>query len=148
MKEFILGILLMSLFSFLAILAFDNELGKLGLALSGPISWVVVLLLFCLSKVKDYLKFHNVRSLLICPDGEIRYIKDRKADTMCNCIDKKYSFPDFYDNPEWDANDWAKDFRPFHDYGNVRYAPKKVWSKYEKISEQEYNYAKEHQIEE
>lgn len=144
MKEFILGILLMSLFSFLAILAFDNELGKLGLALSGPISWVVVLLLFCLSKVKDYLKFHNVRSLLICPDGEIRYINDRKADTMCNCIDKKYSFPDFYDHPEWDAKDWNNCFI-FIKCGNVRYAPKKVWKQYEPINKQDYEYAKEHQ---
>ena len=148
MTTFILGSLLMSLFSFFAILAFDNESDKLGVILSGPIAWIVVLLFFFLTKLKKYFKFHNVRSLLICPDGVIRYINDRKADIMLSCIDREYTFPDFYDNPEWDANDWAKDFRPFHDYGNVRYAPKKVWSKYEKISEQEYNYAKEHQIKE
>ena len=46
MTTFILGFLLMSLFSFLAVLAFDNESDKLGVVLSGPITWIVILLFF------------------------------------------------------------------------------------------------------
>lgn len=145
MTTFILGFLLMSLFSFFAVLAFDNESDKLGMILSGPITWALVSCFFFLTKTRDYFKFCNVRSLLVCPDGQIRYINDKKADTMVGCIDKEYRFPDFRQHPEWDVNDWAKHFRSFRDHGNVRYAPKKVWSQYEKISRQEYEYAKNHQ---
>ena len=144
MITFILGILLMSLFSFFAVLSFDNESDKLGMILSGPITWALVSCFFFLTKTRDYFKFCNVRSLLVCPDGKIRYINDKKADTMRECIDKEYTYPDFYNYPEWNVNDWAKHFRPYHDCGNVRYAPKKVWTQYEQISNQEYKYAKEH----
>lgn len=146
MKMFILGFLLMSVFSFIGLLLFDNNKEDIGIIFSGPVSWIVVLVCWIDSKLRRYLKFRNVRSLLVCPDGWIKYIDDKKADTMRGCVDRKYDFPDFDNHPEWDANDWAKHFVNFR-CGNVRYAPKKVWSQYEKISKEEYKYAKKHQRE-
>jgi len=133
----------MSLFSFFAVLAFDNESEKLGMILSGPITWVVVLFLSCLRKTRDYFKFRNVRSLLVCPNGELRYINDKKADVMRECADRKYEFPNFNTHPEWNVKDWNKCFT-FFGCGNMRYSPKKVWTQYEKISNQDYKYAKAH----
>lgn len=147
MKMFILGFLLMSFFAFLAVAAFDNDKTTRGVIFSGPFSWVVFLVIFINNKLRRYLKFRNVRSLLVCPDGWIRYIDSKKADTMRGCVDRKYDFPRFNKHPEWDVNDWAKHFRPLHDCGNVRYAPKKVWSQYPPIGREEYKYAKEHQRE-
>lgn len=148
MTMFVLGFLLMSLFSFIGLLLFDNNKEDIGVIFSGPVSWIVVLICWIDRKLRRYFKFRSVRSLLVCPDGWIRYIDNKKADIMCGCADKKYRFPDFEQHPEWDVNEWAKHFRLLRDCGNVRYAPKKVWSMYEKISRQEYEYAKGHQTEE
>ena len=143
MTMFILGFLFMSFFSTVAMLAFDNQLEKVATVFAGPVFWLVLLFNFTIIKVKNYLKFQNVRSLLICPDGQIRYINDKKADTMRECADKKYDFPDFNTHPEWNVKDWNKWFA-FFDCGNMRYTPKKIWTQYEQISNQEYKYAKEH----
>lgn len=143
MTMFILGFLLMSFFAFLALAAFDNDKTTRGVILSGPFSWVVFLVIFINNKLRRYLKFRNVRSLLVCPDGDIRYINDKKADTMRECADKKYDFPDFNTHPEWNVKDWNKWFA-FFGCGNMRYTPKKIWTQYEQISNQEYKYAKEH----
>lgn len=141
MIYFILGILLMSLFATIGVYLIDDGYTFAPL-LMGPIAWTVCIFILLYDKITHYLKYRNVRSLLICPDGKIRYIKDQLADTMRECEDRKYDFPTFVEYPEWNVNDWNKDF-VFLDIGNVRYAPKKVWKQYEPISKEEITYAKD-----
>lgn len=134
--SFILGILIMSTISTIGIIVCNNKNEDYGVLFMGPTAWVC-------DKITYYIKYYNVRTLLVCPDGEIRYVDDRLADILTECEDREYHFPEFSKHPEWDANDWKKDF-VWCGIGNMRYSPKKVWSQYEPISKEEIKYAKEH----
>lgn len=137
--SFILGILIMSTIATVGfIIAYNKDSDYMAL-LMGPVAWFLLLIVYIYEKITYYNKYHDVRSLLICPDGEIRYVNNKLADTMLECTDMTYNFPQFKDHPEWDVNDWKKEFTC-----NMRYTPKKVWSQYEPISKEAIKYAKEH----
>ena len=141
--SFILGILIMSTIATVGfIIAYNKDSDYMAL-LMGPVAWFLLLIVYIYEKITYYNKYHDVRSLLICPDGEIRYINNKLADILIECEDREYHFPEFSKHPEWDANDWKKDFI-WCGIGNMRYSPKKVWSQYEPISKEEIKYAKEH----
>ena len=139
-QGFIIGILVMSTFATIGILLMDNG-HDYAILFCGPVMWIVAVAAYCSRKFNHWATYHDVRSLLVCPDGKIRYIKDQLADTMRECNDKVYEFPSFKDHPEWNVNDWNKKFT-WMDYGNVRYTPKKIWKQYEAISKEEIEYAK------
>lgn len=136
----IIGIFFMSMLATIGVLLFDEGY-DFAYFFMGPVAWVVFLVSLLYKKIVHHLEYHNVRSLLVCPDVQIRYIKDQLADTMRECKDRDYEFPNFNDHPEWDVNDWDKKF-VWLNIGNLRYAPKKVWKQYEPISKEEIDYAK------
>ena len=140
---FILGILTMSTIATIGFIIFCDKNEDYMVLLMGPVAWVLILVVWACDKITYYIKYYNMRSLLVCPDGEIRYVNDKLADVLIECEDREYNFPKFKDHPEWDVNDWKKDF-VWCGIGNMRYAPKKVWSQYEPISKEEIEYAKEH----
>ena len=140
MLMFILGFFFMSALATIGAILLDNS-HDYGIFFMGPVMWLVILLILLDRKITHYLEYHNVRSLVVCPDGQIRYIKNQLADTMRECKDRVYELPSFNDHPEWDVNDWDKKF-VWCGIGNVRYAPKKVWKQYEPISKEEIEYAK------
>lgn len=141
--SFILGILIMSTIATVGfIIAYNKDSDYMAL-LMGPVAWFLLLIVYIYEKITYYNKYHDVRSLLICPDGEIRYVNDKLADILIECEDREHHFPEFSKHPEWNVNDWKKDF-VWCGIGNMRYSPKKVWSQYEPISKEEIKYAKEH----
>ena len=140
---FILGILIMSTISTIGIIVCNNKNEDCGVLFMGPTAWVWLLVIWVCDKITYYNKYHDVRSLLVCPDGKIRYVNDKLADVLIECEDREYHFPEFSKHPEWNVNDWKKDF-VWCGIGNMRYSPKKVWSQYEPISKEEIKYAKEH----
>lgn len=140
---FILGILIMSTISTIGFIIFCDKNEDYMVLLMGPVAWVLILVVWACDKITYYIKYYNVRSLLVCPDGEIRYVNDKLADVLIECEDREYNFPEFSKHPEWNVNDWKKDF-VWCGIGNMRYSPKKVWSQYEPISKEEIKYAKEH----
>lgn len=140
---FILGILIMSTISTIGFIIFCDKNEDYMVLLMGPVAWVLILVVWACDKITYYIKYYNMRSLLVCPDGEIRYVNDKLADVLIECEDREYHFPEFSKHPEWNVNDWKKDF-VWCGIGNMRYAPKKVWSQYEPISKEEIEYAKEH----
>lgn len=144
---FILGILIMSTISTIGFIIFCDKNEDYMVLLMGPTAWVLILVVWACDKITYYIKYYNVRTLLVCPDGEIRYVDDRLADILTECEDREYHFPEFSKHPEWNVNDWKKDF-VWCGIGNMRYSPKKVWSQYEPISKEEIKYAKEHQCKE
>ena len=134
--SFILGILIMSTIATVGFIIFCDKNEDYMVLLMGPVAWAC-------DKITYYIKYYNVRTLLVCPDGEIRYVNDKLADVLIECEDREYHFPEFSKHPEWNVNDWKKDF-VWCGIGNMRYTPKKVWSQYEPISKEEIKYAKEH----
>ena len=140
---FILGILIMSTIATIGFIIFYDKNEDYITFFMGPVAWVLILVVWACDKITYYIKYYNVRTLLVCPDGEIRYIDDRLADILTECEDREYHFPEFSKHPEWNVNDWEKDF-VWCCIGNMRYSPKKVWSQYEPISKEEIEYAKEH----
>jgi len=148
MKIFIAGFLLMSVFSTISILLFDkNSDSILGVIFSGPVSWLLAFIAFIYREINHWIIYHDVRALLICPDGKIRYIKPNKVETMRDCADREYEFPDWKDfngKEKWNISDWKIRWQDIGYTANVRYSPKKVWKKYEPISKEEFEYAKKH----
>lgn len=140
---FILGILIMSTIATIGFVIFCDKNEDYITFFMGPVAWVLILVVWACDKITYYIKYYNVRTLLVCPDGEIRYVNDKLANVLIECEDREYNFPKFKDHPEWDVNDWKKDF-VWCGIGNMRYTPKKVWSQYEPISKEEIKYAKEH----
>lgn len=140
LQGFIIGVFIMSMFATIGILLMDNGHDH-AILFCGPVTWIVAVIAYCSIKFNHWITYHNVRSLLICPDDKIRYIKDQLADTMRECKDRVYEFPNFNDHPEWNVNDWDKKF-VWCNIGNVRYVPKKVWKQYGPISKEEIKYAK------
>lgn len=140
MWMFIFGVFIMSLISTIGLLIQDNRGRILGdeidyCIIGGPI-WIVIFLVFMLIKIiyEKYRKI-NIKSLVICPDNEIRYVDFSNANCLVYNVEG-YEFPKFKDLNE-DENLWGKNdrfsFAGEHG-GNVRYCPKKVWKKYEPIS--------------
>ena len=140
---FILGILIMSTIATIGFIIFCDKNEDYSVLFMGPTAWVLILGVWACNKITYYNKYHDVRSLLVCPDGKIRYVNDKLADILTECEDREYHFPEFSKHPEWNVNDWKKEF-VWCGIGNMRYSPKKVWSQYEPISKEEIEYAKEH----
>ena len=137
---FIIGVLFMSLCASIGALLLDKGY-DFAFLLMGPIAWIILIVALIYNILSHYLRYHNVRSLLVCPDGEIRYIKHELVDVMRNCNDRDYEFPNFKEHAEWDTDEWDKRFVCLG-RGNMRYVPKKIWNEYDPISKEEIEYAK------
>ena len=143
MLMFIFGLLTMSLISTIGLLLQDKRGYLFGegieyCIIGGPI-WAVIYLFDLLIKfILDSHRKRNVKSLVICPDNQIRYVDFKNANYLIYNLDG-YKFPKFVDLNE-DENLWGKNdrfsFAGEHG-GNVRYCPKEVWKKYQPISKEE-----------
>lgn len=141
-SSFLFGIIVMSGFASLSILALDSYKEKLAIALAGPVTWFIILINILTKHIFHFIKFYNIRSLLVCPDGKIRYVSDKKADLLrefYNPTDSGpcYDYPNWdelYQQEQWNVKCWNKEFIAFSTVGNLRYCPKSVWSKYEPVS--------------
>lgn len=75
MKYIIIGILIGSLFSTICLLIYDSNNKQIFEILSGGIFiWIICGIGKVFFEIKEHLKFHNVRSLLKCPDNKMRYV--------------------------------------------------------------------------
>ena len=143
----ILGVCAMSMFSMLAVVCSDSGKDKLAMVFCGPACWLWVGVLKIVAASREAIKGNKYKSLLVCPDGEIRCINSRKTEIMLECADKEYKFADFA-KLNVKANRWPKEYRITlgnQSVGSMRYTPKSVWKKYEEISKEDIKYAKAHQ---
>lgn len=133
MKYFILGILLSSLFSTVCLLIYDSNEKQIWEILSGGIfTWFICSLGKLIYTIKESMKYHNLKSLLKCPDGEIRYINFKHVDDFI-MSHKGYDFVNYgidlldkYPKTLWNI-------KGLGDYPNVRYSPKTVWKDFNPI---------------
>ena len=106
---FILGILIMSTIATIGFIIFYDKNEDYITFFMGPTAWVLILIVWACDKITYYIKYYNVRTLLVCPDGEIRYVNDKLADILTECEDREYHFPEFSKHPEWNLNDSKKE---------------------------------------
>ena len=140
------GMCIMSVFAVAAVMLADDGHEKLAVVFCGPAAWLLVGYKKSIEGVKNSIKHRKFRSLLCCPDGQIRHIDLRKVDAMLACEDREYEFVKFSDlNAE--ITSWPKEYRTTlvdQTVGSMRYRPRAVWEKYEAISDEEYKHAKTH----
>lgn len=141
---FIAGVCIMSLFALFAVVAADEGNETLMIILCGPVGWLWVGVLKIIRCIKLTVKHSRFKALLICPDGQVRYINSNKAQTLVDCEEYEYRFVRFVDlNTK--ATEWPKEYQTTlgkDTVGNVRYCPKSVWKKYEEISKEDYKLAR------
>ena len=134
-----IGICLMSLCTLFGAIASNDGKDGLAFVLFGPGVWLYALLDNVIPDIVHWWRYRNLRSLVMCPDGEIRHIEPKKVNVLL-ALDSGYNFVEF-DDLNVDAELWRQEHR-YHDHGrlcgNVRYVPKVVWSKYQPISKETY----------
>lgn len=140
---FIAGICVMSFFALMAVIAADGGHEVAMVVLCGPVAWLWVGVLKIIRLIKSSIKHSRFKALLVCPDGEIRYVDSHKAQGVVDSEKYKYRFVPFKALHS-DVQQWPKEYRTTlgnDAVGNVRYCPKSVWSQFEKISKADYQSA-------
>lgn len=134
LKGFILGIIIMSIFTLISIIMIDNGKENIALIFAGSAMWIWLLIIQIAKKLKKTIKGSKYKSLIICPDGQIRYRSCFNTDEFIETHDG-YSFAHFSEyslNENWKIEDWDSKYICCG-IGNVRYAPRVVWKRYERI---------------
>lgn len=130
----LVGIIVMSAFSVYALAMFDEGKEVWACFLAGPIMWIMASICGVYKFAYSAIKNRSCKSLVVCPDNQIRYIDSSDVDDL---FENKggYSFASFdkYAEQEgWNIRDWHED-NIVCGAGSARYAPKKVWKRYEKL---------------
>ena len=133
MINILIGITLMSLIATIGFTIAENKGDEnIIVFFLGPaflILWIIVVILRYILK---FIRYYNLRSLLVCPDGKIRYCKPQHADKFRLSETEEYDFPAFKDLSV-SVDLWKEEYRNF-EIANMRYCPKEVWKAYEPIS--------------
>jgi hypothetical protein len=108
----------------------DSE--TLALICLGPICWLIVGIINLVAYIGKKTKRFRHKSMLVCPDGKVRYCDYNYADEYCGL--EGYSFVDAkrFLQEGWNAKDWNSYYR-MADVASTRYVPRKIWKNYEKI---------------
>jgi hypothetical protein len=133
MQYFILGILLSSLFSTICLLIYDSHEKQIWEILSGGIfTWLICVFGKVIYFLNNFIKYYNLKSLLKCPDGEIRYIDFKRVDNY-RSSHTEYDFAEYSMDlmDKYPKTLWT--IKGFRDYPNVRYSPKIVWKDFNPI---------------
>lgn len=128
------GIIIMSAFSLVALSAIDDQQESLAYFCAGPVAWVIVLVAGGYDLIRSAIHRRFYKALVVCPDGKIRYIDSSKVDNLLE-NEEGYCFPRFneYAKKEgWCIDDWRKEDVTYK-IASMRYAPSKVWKRYEKL---------------
>lgn len=98
-------------------------------------------------KIKSFFENYNLRSVMVCPDGELRYCKTKESRYLEGM--GEYKFPRHTEEIKekfpcslWKANRYAKRFC-CDNVGSFRYAPKTVWGNFMPIDKEIIKKAKE-----
>jgi len=138
MSQIICGILIASAFATICniISSYSKKHEDEWIIIGGGFfSWILYGALFILESFCKDIKFHNLKSVLKCPDGKLRYISYKLVDGFIY-LHNGYCFANYKDLlDEYDKKLWNKEYRNFDGSVNVRYCPKKVWKNYEQIKE-------------
>lgn len=143
----LIGVLAMSMFSMAAVVCADGGHDKLAMVFCGPAAWIWIGILKIVDVTKKAIKGKKYKSILVCPDGEVRCINSNKTEIMLECEDRDYRFPEF-SALGVKANRWPKEYRTTlgdKTVGSLRYTPKSVWKQFEEISHEDFKYAKANQ---
>lgn len=73
MIEFVAGIITMSVFTMLAIIAFDDKNTALGFVLSGPVVWVCVAFYSTCNLIRNNHRHRKYKASMLDPNGEMCY---------------------------------------------------------------------------
>lgn len=126
----------MSIFALVSLFMMDNGKEELAVVFAGVVAW----LWFCMVKfaeaINKTVKGYKYKSLLICPDGKFRYRSCYKTDEFLEEHDG-YSFAKFSEyaaKEGWKLEEWNLAYVR-GDCGNMRYTPRSVWKRYDKINE-------------
>ena len=98
----------------------------------GPIGWLFVCILNLVAFISTKTKHLRYKSMLVCPDGKIRYCDYNLYDEYRELEGYSYVDEKRFKSEGWNNKDWKPIYR-FLDVASTRYAPKKVWKNYEKI---------------
>lgn len=130
----LVGIIIMSASSAYALIELDNQKEGWACFFAGPVVWVGLLISEGCDLLRSGIRRHSCKSLVVCPDNQIRYIDSSDVDDLFE-NKRGYSFASFDKYAEregWNINEWHKD-NIVCGAGSARYAPKKVWKRYEKL---------------
>lgn len=138
MKMFLLGILVMSIISTVfTVISENSSHEELTLVACGPAGLVLLAIvqsILTISKMRKHIMF---KALVLCPDGQIRYVDSNKEFDYfvyeAEGYDRIVWTADLAEKEKWDINDWPKT-RRCGDSASLRYTPKKVWKRYEKLN--------------
>lgn len=129
-----IGLFVQSLLTIFSLAALDDRKENFAIALGGFVVWIWFGVQFAYAFIVRTIRRNKYKALVACPDGKIRYINSNKANDFFD-EHEDYGFAcfnKFAQQEGWKIDDWDKKQR-LDDWANVRYAPKKVWSRYEKL---------------
>lgn len=134
MTWFLLGIFVMSCFATIAIHFIDDKKEKIGGIFLGPAFWVFLVCIICAQWIINFVRYHNLRALIVSKDGELLAVRTWAADAYR--LVKDFDFPYYMSKDENKkkiaqelderANEWRKEYRQ-NGHPNKRYSPKSVW---------------------
>lgn len=130
----LVGIIIMSASSVYALAVFDDGKEEWTYFFAVPIMWIMASFWGIYKFGHFVIKRRSCKSLVVCPDNQIRYINSSDVDNLFE-TKRGYSFASFDKYAEregWNISDWCED-NVVCGVGSARYAPKKVWKRYEKL---------------
>ena len=135
----IIGILVSELFCLCVFLATGENEDK-GIAAGAGIMYFIVLCIATLLRfIHTKIRRAKYKALVMCPDGVVRYADSNWDNSEIGykreCDGFRFAeselFVDYRE--EWDKDEFCKSMCLDYYHMNVRYAPKTVWSKFEKL---------------
>ena len=120
--------LLISVNNIVKDLSSNAEVSKGDILLGGVFTWLLMLTLLVIKKVKDLRKRLKYKSLIEDKQGNIVWCNFKDVEKIIEETEYKFTSGNLFDA---DFKYWNKDFC-FHNTPNVRYAPKQVWKRYKK----------------
>lgn len=95
----LVGIIIMSAFSVYALAIFDDGKEEWAYFFAGPIMWIMAAIWGIYKFGHFVIKRRSYKSLVVCPDKQIRYIDSSYVDDLVE-NKKGYSFADFNEYAE------------------------------------------------
>ena len=98
----------------------------------GPVGWLFVGIINLIELINKKTKHLRYKSMLICPDGKVRYCDYDYADEYCELEGYSFVNRERFLQEGWNRKCWNK-YYWFEDVANTRYVPRKIWKNYEEI---------------
>ena len=135
MTMFFLGILVMSLFAFVAICFMYNNEEFFAYAFAGPVSWVIVGVNQLYHAIKNVIKYWGKRAVIIDQYDCLWAVPTELAEEAIRAMNGRWPNYDdkstsWYDILKSHIDEWPRWAMAYLDMPNIRYTPKKVWKKY------------------